>query len=255
LAYAAGLGIAWGLLYSYQKQGFIRWGYAAIDSLLLALAVALVAGGRLGYAVLYAPELLWSDPMWLLRLWEPGMASHGAFVGVAGALGLWAWHQRWALLPMADAIVTLPAWGIALGRVANFINGELWGTVSNVPWAVIFPSSMPPGYPLAYIPPRHPSQLYQALLEGVALGLWVMWRWLSSQKAQKQGKPGLPHGQVTAEFLVLYALARWVAECFRQPDAPLLAGMSRGQAYSLGLLAAGLALGLYVRLSGARATS
>jgi phosphatidylglycerol:prolipoprotein diacylglycerol transferase len=134
-------------------------------------------------------------------------------------------------------VPTVPP-GLFLGRVANFINGELWGKPSEVPWAVIFPQSAPPGTPLALIPPRHPSQLYEAFLEGIVLLIYTQWRF---RRTAALATPG----RLSGEFLVLYALVRILGEQFREPDASPILGLSRGIFYSLFMIAIGLGAIVY----------
>lgn len=152
---------------------------------------------------------------------------------------MWWFARRHGIrfLHLADLIVTVAPLGLMLGRIANFINGELWGKISTVPWAVIFPDSAPYGTPIEAIPPRHPSQLYEAALEGALLLAFMQWRfWRTSAIRQP--------GRLAGEFLIAYAVARMIGEIFREPDAgisPIL-GLSRGTFYSLFLIAAGLFL-------------
>lgn len=204
--------------------------------LITAIIIGVLVGGRLGYFLLYSPATLVRAPLALVRVWDGGMSSHGGFVGVCIAL---IWFVRKHQLPWrstADVLVTLAPPGLFFGRVANFINGELWGKVSHVPWAVIFPASAPTGTPLAEIPPRHPSQLYEAVLEGLFLTAYTQLRfWRSNVICEKPGR-------LAGEFLVLYAVVRAVGEIFREPDAPLLIGLSRGTFYSLFLVIAGFVL-------------
>jgi phosphatidylglycerol:prolipoprotein diacylglycerol transferase len=164
------------------------------------------------------------------------MASHGGFVGVCLVLFWMVKKHKLAWRPLADILVTLAPPGLFLGRIANFINGELWGKISYVPWAVIFPKSAPEGTPLAEIAPRHPSQLYEALLEGLFLTLYTQWRFWRSDITRE--KPG----HLAGEFLVLYAVVRAIGEIFREPDASLLLGLSRGTFYSLFLFIGGMLL-------------
>jgi phosphatidylglycerol:prolipoprotein diacylglycerol transferase len=176
------------------------------------------------------------DPLALLRVWDGGMASHGGFLGVTVAL---LWSARGHGLPwrhLADLVASVAPLGLFFGRLANFINGELWGKPSNVPWAVVFPASAEPGTPVELITPRHPSQLYAAALEGLlvlAVTQWLVWRtpWLRQAP-----------GRIAGAFLVAYALGRSIGEVFREPDAGLILGLSRGTFYSLFLAAGGLAL-------------
>jgi len=236
LAYVLAFLIAASLLHLYWRAGRSQLDPKAQSDLILAIVIGVVAGGRLGYFLLYSPMTLLRHPLALFRLWDGGMASHGGFAGVCLAL---VWFTRRRKLPwrhVADILVTLAPPGLFFGRVANFINGELWGKVSYVPWAVIFPKSAPLGMPLIGIPPRHPSQLYEALLEGWFLTIYTQLRFWRSPVARERP------GQLAGEFLILYAVVRAVGELFREPDASLLFGLSRGTFYSLFLVIGGLIL-------------
>jgi phosphatidylglycerol:prolipoprotein diacylglycerol transferase len=161
------------------------------------------------------------------------MASHGGFVGVLLALIWYARKQKCGLLELSDVVVTLAPLGLMLGRIANFINGELWGRVTTVSWAVIFPDS-PKNYSVALqkygAEPRHPSQLYEAVLEGGLMLAYVQWRfWCTRPSA----------GQLSGEFLIGYGIVRILGEMFREPDADLIFGLSRGQFYSIFMILAG----------------
>lgn len=236
LAYLAGFAVGWGLLVRYTRRGIGMMTVEQVGDLMTALVLGVLAGGRLGYFAFYQPEVFLHDPLVLLRVWDGGMASHGGFIGVAAAL--W-WCGRSFRVPwrhLADLVVSVAPAGIFFGRVANFINGELWGKPSRVPWAVIFPASGEPGTPLARILPRHPSQLYAAAMEGLlllALMQWLVWKtpWVRRSP-----------GRIAGCFLLAYALARSMDEIFREPDAGLIWGLSRGTFYSLFLVAGGLAL-------------
>ncbi len=235
LAYLAGFAVAYWLLIRSSKRGQTTLTPNQIADLMVALIIGVLAGGRLGYFLLYTPELLLSEPLSILRVWDGGMASHGGFVGVTVALLWFARKNGQRLLHLGDLIVCVAPAGLMFGRIANFINGELWGKVSNVPWAVIFPESAP-GLPPAYIAPRHPVQLYSAVLEGaLLLGLmqWLLWRTPLIRQSP---------GRLTGVFLVGYAIARCIDELFREPDASLILGLSRGTFYSIFVLIAGVAL-------------
>jgi phosphatidylglycerol:prolipoprotein diacylglycerol transferase len=164
------------------------------------------------------------------------MSSHGGFIGVCLALVWLVRKHKLAWRSTADILVTLAPPGLLLGRVANFINGELWGKVAYVPWAVIFPKSALDGMPVTQIPPRHPSQLYEALLEGLFLTVYTQLRFWRSPVIRERP------GQLAGEFLILYAAVRAAGEFFREPDASLLFGLSRGTFYSLFLVVGGLIL-------------
>lgn len=206
-----------------------------LDNVFLAVAAGVIIGGRLGQMLFYDTSQFISDPLMVFRLWDGGMSSHGGFIGVALALVWAARRYHLSFAELGDLICPIVPLGLLMGRVANFINGELWGTVSNAPWAVIFPRSAPLGQPLAQIPARHPSQLYEAALEGLFLLAVFQWRfWFT--KANK-----FP-GRLSGEFLILYAVVRIICEQFREPDSSLILGMSRGSFYSLFLLASGAVL-------------
>ena len=230
LAYGLGFTIAAILLHLYYKKGRSPFNADQQTTATTVIILGVIVGGRLGYMLFYDLQTFIFDPPSLFRVWEGGMASHGGFIGCILAT---VWFSRKTNVPLfktADIIATLAPPGFFVGRIANFVNGELWGKASQVPWAVIFPNSPEP------VVPRHPSQLYEAVLEGAVLCLYTQLRfWL--------GKPGkLPAGQLAGEFLVLYALLRIGGEIFREPDASLIMGMNRGIFYSLFLLAGGIIL-------------
>ncbi len=239
LAYVCGFAAGWALLVLYSRKHLTSLKPEQAGDLITALVVGVLLGGRLGYFALYQPGVLLRDPIALLRVWDGGMASHGGFVGVAAAL--W-WCGRGFRLPwrhLGDLVASIAPAGILFGRVANFINGELWGKISVVPWAVVFPQSATPETPLEQIPPRHPSQLYAAALEGLlllALTQWLVWRTPLLRRHP---------GRVAGCFLIGYAVARAIGEIFREPDAGLILGLSRGTFYSLFLVVGGIALLLW----------
>jgi phosphatidylglycerol:prolipoprotein diacylglycerol transferase len=196
LAYIAGLIIGWQIMRRVCQQPPKVLTPQKIDDFLLWAALGVILGGRLGYVLFYKPAFFLENPLQVLTLWEGGMSFHGGLVGV---------------------IVT-PI-GLFFGRLANFINGELWGRATDVPWAMIFPR----GGPL----PRHPSQLYQATFEGILLFLLLLavWKWSDGRR-----RPGL----LTGVFCVGYAVARIVGEIFREPDAFL--GFIIGNWLTMGML-------------------
>ncbi|MDR2341301.1 MAG: prolipoprotein diacylglyceryl transferase [Puniceicoccales bacterium] len=207
-----------------------------IDSLLIYLVTGVIAGGRLGYVILYEANVFISDPAEILRIWHGGMSSHGGFIGIA--LGIYYFSRRHELstLTVADAVVSVAPLGIFFGRLANFINGELYGRTSSAPWAVIFPQSVSAE---SYFIARHPSQIYEALTEGLLLFIYVQAVFWS-----KQAKKTFS-GYVVAKFLIAYSLLRIFCEHFREPDAPLISGVTRGQFYSIFTLFSGVALAAF----------
>jgi phosphatidylglycerol:prolipoprotein diacylglycerol transferase len=197
-----------------------------------------LVGGRLGYFLFYEPSMLRADPWIVFRIWEGGMASHGGMLGVAVALAWFARISGVPLLHLGDLVVSAAPAGLFFGRIANFINGELWGKMTTVPWAVIFPRSADPGTPLRFIAPRHPSQLYEALLEGVLLLAVMQLRFWRTDVVRERP------GRLSGEFFIAYALVRMVGETYREPDVgvSLILGMSRGTFYSIFLVLVGALL-------------
>jgi phosphatidylglycerol:prolipoprotein diacylglycerol transferase len=247
LAYLAGFVASAWVLHRYWCAGRSPFALNAITDLMTYIVVGTLVGGRLGYFLLYQLGTLRSDPWSVFRVWEGGMASHGGFVGVLLGMWLWARKRKVHLFAVSDLIVTVAPIGLLFGRIANFINGELVGKVTTVSWAVIFPQNE---YDrgLMQALPRHPSQLYAAALEGALLLAYMQWRFWRSQAARDRP------GQLSAEFLIVYAIVRVVAEAFREPDAPLVLGLSRGVFYSLFMLIAGVAI-LLARPGRARGVS
>jgi phosphatidylglycerol:prolipoprotein diacylglycerol transferase len=206
---------------------------------MFVLILGVMLGARLGevfgYMLPRNPRLLWDDPLVIFRVNEGGMASHGGMVGVWLALGWFAWKHKTRFWLLMDIAVTLAPAGVFFGRLANFINGELWGRVTDVPWAVIFKvpgSSALRGAPL-YLEPRHPSQLYAAGLEGLLLLAWAQWRFWRCK---------LPEGQLVGEMMLAYAAVRIFGEMFREPETQIgwVLGLTRGQFYSVFLVVLGI---------------
>ena len=238
LAYILAFIIGTALLYIFYKARKSPFDLGALQIIIPALLLGVMLGGRLGYVILYAfPEFI-KDPLMAFRVWDGGMSSHGGFIGVTLAL-LWISHRfKVPLLQVGDLICPVVPVGLFFGRIANFINGELWGKVTTVSWAVIFPNSAPYGTPIEQIAPRHPSQLYEAFLEGLVLLLYSQWRFW-------QGSAQKTPGRLTGEFLIIYAIVRIICEQFREPDAGLIWGLSRGIFYSFFMILAGVLLVFY----------
>jgi phosphatidylglycerol:prolipoprotein diacylglycerol transferase len=227
LAYIAGLVIGWQIMRRVCEQPPRLLSPARIDDFLLWAALGVILGGRLGYVLFYKPLFYASHPLAILTVWEGGMSFHGGLLGVVAAILLFAWRNRMDPFMLADLVAIVTPIGLFFGRIANFINGELWGRPTDVPWAMVFPR----GGPL----PRHPSQLYQAFFEGVVLFaiMLVAWRLLDGRR-----RPGL----CTGVFCFGYGCARIVGELFREPDAHLgyLWGpLTMGMLLSIPLLAFG----------------
>jgi phosphatidylglycerol---prolipoprotein diacylglyceryl transferase len=234
LAYLLGFLAAWMLLRIYNAKGKFEIDADARASLMTAIIVGVIAGGRIGYMIFYDFAAFLQNPLLLFRVDQGGMSSHGGFIGVFLAVVWFAKKYNYSFLKLGDVIVTLAPLGLCFGRIANFINGELWGRVTDVRWAVIFPNS-PAVYDVTrhiIAPePRHPSQLYAAFLEGLLLFLYVQWRFWRTQP-----KPG----QIGGEFLIGYGIVRIFDELFREPDASLILGLSRGQFYSIFMIIVGI---------------
>ena len=227
LMYLAGFAAAWWLGVKRIGAGLAPVTREQLDDLIFYAVLGVILGGRLGYVLFYKPEYYFSHPLEIFAVWHGGMSFHGGFLGVLTAMGFAARKHRvnwWALM---DYIAPLVPIGLGAGRLGNFINGELWGRVTTLPWGMVFPGAGPL--------PRHPSELYEFALEGVAL-FAILW-WFSA-------KPR-PRGQVSALFLIGYGSFRFIAEFARAPDnflGYLALHLSMGQWLSLPMIVAGLAL-------------
>lgn len=258
LAYVLGFFIAGWLIYRAAKTQRAPLKPLETDLFLVYMVAGVMIGGRLGSILFYGIGRYLAEPWKVFYVWEGGMASHGGFIGVCGAVLLFAWRKQRSPLRLGDMVAMAAPPGIFLGRIANFINGELWGKVTTVSWAWIFPDApsvySAPGYrePLLggqFVNPRHPSQLYEAGLEGLLMGAYVMWRYWGRKGPLPRG------GQLVAEFLMGYALVRIFGEQFREPDADLVFGLSRGVALSILTFLIGLGLWFGVRRRSAGAGS
>ncbi len=220
----------WGLgRYRASQPGSI-WQPRQIDDLLFYIALGIILGGRIGYIVFYNFAGLLNDPLMLIRIWEGGMSFHGGLLGVLIAMALYARKLGMGFFQVTDFIAPLIPPGLFFGRIGNFINGELWGRVSDMPWAMVFHT------PGAGDLPRHPSQLYQAALEGLALFVLL---WLYSTRPR-------PTMAVSGLFLLGYGTSRLIPEFFRQPDAHIgfiaLGWVTMGQLLSLPMVIFGVVL-------------
>ncbi|PWU05995.1 MAG: prolipoprotein diacylglyceryl transferase [Verrucomicrobia bacterium] len=232
LAYVISFLIAFALLHLYYQKKRSPYNPDQQTTLITAIILGTLIGGRLGYMLLYDLHNFLHNPFLFFKVNEGGMASHGGILGILIALIWFARKTKTSLLALCDIIASIAPLGAFFGRIANFINGELWGKITYVKWAVIFPTSAP-GFPLKLIPPRHPSQLYEAALEGLLLFIYIQFRFWTKGKT-------LPKGQLTGECFIGYAIARIICEFFRTPDAPLILHINPGQFYSIFLIIAGL---------------
>lgn len=239
ISYLLGFIAAYFLFSLYHKYEKSPYDKDQIMNLITFQVIGVLIGGRLGYLFLYQGEKFVSDPLSILRVWEGGMASHGGFVGVFIATLWYAKKSSQSIKPIGDLIVSVVPPGLFFGRIANFINGELWGKTTQVEWGVLFPNA--PDFTIGIA--RHPSQIYAAIAEGLIPFIYIQWRFWKTSIVQK-----FP-GQLAGEFLVLYSISRIFNEFFREPDASLLFGFSRGQFYSIFLLLGGLAVVYWARNS------
>ncbi|WP_425307944.1 prolipoprotein diacylglyceryl transferase [Ammonicoccus fulvus] len=210
------------------------WKREHIEDLLFVAITGVIVGGRLGYCLFYKPEQYLRDPLSILYLWEGGMSFHGGAIGVALGLLIYAWRKKRPFLEVTDLLVPAAPLGLAAGRLGNFINGELWGRAAdpNLPWAMTFPAAGPD--------PRHPSQLYQFMGEGLLLAV-LLWLYARKERAR---------GQVSAMFLIGYGVFRFLAEWFREPDdflGTLGLGLSMGQWLSVPMILGGIGLWLWAK--------
>jgi len=239
LGFAFGFLVAAWLLGRFATAGRSLLPRSQVGDYMTAAVLGVVVGGRLGSYLLYDGwRTFGTDPLGIFKVWDGGMSFHGGLLGVILAVGWYARRHKIPVLHLWDLTAAAAPPGIFLVRIANFINGELWGKVSYVSWAVIFPRSAEAGTPVDAIAPRHPSQLYEAGMEGLLLGLFMqvrMWR-----TPAVRDHPG----RLAGEFLIFYACVRMIGELFREPDAgiSLLFGLSRGTFYSLFMVAFGLYL-------------
>lgn len=229
LAYVLGFLVGGWLLYLFCKQDKVVLSSEQQYLIITAMLLGVFVGGRMGYMLLYAVEDFIYRPWTIFQVWRGGMSSHGGFIGVALACWWASRKTKLSFFQLGDLLCPLVPPGLLFGRIANFINGELWGKVTTVPWAVIFPQSSLPGTPVELILPRHPSQIYEAGLEGALLLIYTQWRIWRTDVLNYPGR-------LSGEFLGLYAIVRIFGEQFRQPDAPLIFELSRGSFYSLFLL-------------------
>ena len=209
LAYVAGIALGWWYGVRLIKSTTIWRGtnppinQAQADDLILWITLGIILGGRLGYVLFYRPDLIWRNPLEILQIWNGGMAFHGGALGVIIAVSIYARAQKVDLLRLGDLVAPCVPFGLFFGRIANFINGELWGRPTDLPWGIVFPT----GGPFA----RHPSQLYEALLEGIVL--FVLLRWAT------HGAKLLPaRGMIAGLFLFYYGIFRIAVEFVREPD-------------------------------------
>lgn len=223
---------AWLVAMHRAKQPGALINKAQVENLITYGAFGVILGGRFGYVVFYNFDYWLTDPLWLFRVWEGGMSFHGGLLGVIVAMMIYAKRIDRSFIGLMDFVAPMVPLGLGFGRLGNFIGQELWGRVTDVPWAIVFPKAMDPeGVG------RHPSQLYQACLEGLLLFIIVFWF---------SAKPR-PRGAVSGIFLIAYGTFRFATEFVREPDkgVALVGWMTRGQLLCLPMFAVGLGLLIY----------
>ena len=245
LAYVAGILLGWRYAVLLVKNPKL-WGGreptltpAQIDDLILWITLGIIVGGRLGSILFYSTSTIWKEPLEIFKIWHGGMSFHGGALGVLLALAVFAWRNRLDPLRLGDIAAAATPIGLFFGRIANFINGELWGRVTHVPWAIIFCNPRLAqenrGVCAAGTEPRHPSQLYEAALEGVILFLILRWATHNRHWLQR-------NGAVVGLFLASYGIFRISLENVRNPDIgmpdfPL--GLTMGMMLSIPMVLAG----------------
>ena len=252
LAYVAGIVLGWWYANRLARNNAV-WQpgkppvtTTQLDDLVLWITLGIILGGRFGYALFYKPSLYadlftgvdWGERLALFRLWDGGMSFHGGLIGVSLAIVWFAWKHRIRLLSLGDLVAPVVPLGLFFGRIANFINGELWGRPTDAPWGMVFCNRTVEtmyGFCPAGLEPRHPSQLYEAGLEGIALAIIL---WFAVYKARLLAKPGY----VTGLFLFGYGLVRASLENVRQPDfgmENLPLGLTMGMMLSIPMMIVG----------------
>lgn len=254
LAYLAGLVAGWRIIVMLARRPAL-WPAntapiepAKVEDLLTWVVVGTIIGGRLGFVLFYQPAYYFSNPMEILRIWQGGMAFHGGLLGVIVAGVLFCRYHKIPMLQISDAMALVVPIGLLLGRLANFINAELWGRPTDAPWGVVFPGEAAQACgDVVGLCARHPSQLYEAALEGVLLGLLMLGMVLRHGALKR---PGL----ITGVFFTGYGLSRFFVEFFRQPDFQFVSldnpigwaiqfgnyGLTMGQILSLPMIVIGV---------------
>ncbi len=232
LAYIGGIVVAWWYILRMIKQPGAPMAPRHIDSFVTWITIGIILGGRFGYVLFYEPDKYLSDPLSALKLWEGGMSFHGGLLGVLIAIWGFVKVNKLNFLRFADYVAVTIPFGLCFGRIANFINGELWGRPTDAPWGIVFPT----GGPVA----RHPSQLYEALLEGPVLFAILWWMFWKTDARYQPGK-------LVGAFIFFYGLFRFVLEFIREPDQQLVpfveaTGLHMGQWLSVPMIVGGLYL-------------
>ena len=228
--------LAFWLAYLFLKQlgnkGLIKLSYEQQQTYLFALFCGILLGGRLGYVLFYQFDYYWENLLEIVAIWHGGMSSHGGFIGITLALYWLSRKQKYALFSLTDLTVWLGSLGVFFGRCANFINAEVIGKPTQVAWGILYNGEL-----FA----RHPSQLYEALGEGLLIFI------LATYSIFKKKTVIHSPGKLSCNFLIFYGIMRCFLERFREPDAPLICNLSRGQFYSIFVILVGILLKFYVK--------
>lgn len=229
LAYLSGIFLGYWYLLKLIAQPGAPMARRHADDMIFYAMLGIILGGRLGYVLFYNLDAYWNDPVSILKLWDGGMSLHGGVLGVLTAIYYVTRKEKLSFLRFCDYVACVIPFGLFLGRLANFVNGELWGRATTVPWAIIFPNS-------GTMDPRHPSQLYEAGLEGIvmmAILAFLFWR------TQARYKPGLLFGAAA----IVYGISRFLVEFVREPDVQLGTlswGLTMGQTLTIPMLLGGI---------------
>ena len=238
LAYLAGIFIGYWYMLRLLRQPGAPMARRHADDLVFYAALGIILGGRLGYVLFYNLEYYLQNPVDILKLWDGGMSFHGGVIGTTVGILYLSWKEKLPWLRIHDYVACCVPFGLGFGRLANFVNAELWGATTDVPWAVRFPEVINGMAVLG--PPRHPSQLYEALLEGLVLFAILWWMFWKTQARYEPGK-------LVGAFLFFYGLFRFLVEFVREPDQQLVefaqaTGLQMGQWLSMPMILGGLYL-------------
>ena len=244
LAYLAGIFLGYWYLLRLIRQPGAPLARRHADDLVFYAALGIIFGGRIGYVLFYNLPYYLAHPLDILKLWDGGMSFHGGVIGTTVGILYLSWKNKLNWLRVHDYVACCVPFGLFFGRLANFVNHELWGAVTNVPWAVRFPEII--GGMAVTGPPRHPSQLYEAVLEGVVLFAILAFMFWRTQARYQPGK-------LVGAFIFFYGIFRFAVEFVREPDAQLsqfaqATGLHMGQWLSLPMILGGL----YLMLTAAR---